>query len=337
MRLAVRMGFPALLLSLLGAAYISPSPAYGATGIKAVGGRLVEASGDPLVLRGVNHGYAFGKGPASVFDDIKATGANAVRVSLSSGHKWDPTPPGEVASVITRCKAARLICVLDVHDTMGYGTEPGAATISEAVDYWLTLRKVLLRQESYVIINIANEPSGHAVDANWVGATKDAIHRLRAAGLLHSIMVDAPNWGNDSFHVMYDHAADVFASDPEHNVVFDVHMYGPFDTADKVAAYLDRFVQQRLPIVVGEFSQIHQYGDPDEDAIMAYCEANSLGYLGWSWSGNSPEYHYLDVVSSFKPGRETVWGRRLIEGPDGLRATGREARVYGGFWLAARR
>ncbi|GAA0736571.1 cellulase family glycosylhydrolase [Dactylosporangium roseum] len=336
-RLAVKMAFPALLLSLLGAAYVSPSPAYGATGIKAVGGTLVEAGGEPLVLRGVNHGYAFGRGPASVFDDIKAAGANSVRVSLSSGHKWAATTPGEVASVIARCKAARLICVLDVHDTMGWGTESGAATISEAVDYWLGLKKVLLRQESYVIINLANEPSGHAINADWVDNTKLAIKRLRAAGLLHAIMADAPNWGNDSFHVMYDHAAEVFDSDPEHNVIFDVHMYGPFNTADKVSAYLDAFVRRRLPIVVGEFSMIHQYGDPDEDAIMAYCAAHNLGYLGWSWSGNSPEYHYLDVVSGFRPGRETVWGHRLIDGPDGLRATAREAGVYGGFWRAARR
>jgi mannan endo-1,4-beta-mannosidase len=333
----IRAAFLALLLSLLGAAYVSVEPAYGATGIKATGGHLVEANGERLVLRGVNHGYYFGKGPGSVFADIKASGANSVRVALSSGTGFPATTPAEVADVIGRCRANRLICVLDVHDTMGYGTEPGAATIAQAVDYWLTLRKVLLRQESYVILNIANEPSGHAVNMDWIGDTKTAIHRLREAGLLHAIMVDAPNWGNDSFHVMHDHAAEVFASDPEHNTIFDVHMYGPFNTAQKVSDYLDTFVRQRLPIVVGEFSAIHQYGDPDEDAIMAYCQLHDLGYLAWSWSGNSPEYHYLDVVEGFQRSKRTDWGRRLIDGPDGLRQTSREAGIYGGFWLAARR
>ncbi|HTJ39227.1 MAG TPA: cellulase family glycosylhydrolase [Dactylosporangium sp.] len=331
------MAFPALLLSLLGAAYVTPARAGEGEGIRVMDGRLAEAGGEPLVLRGFNHGYAFGHGPQSVFDDMQASGANAVRVALSSGHEWPATRPAEVAAVIARCKAARLICVLDVHDTMGYGTQPGAASIAQAVDYWLTLRNVLRHEEAYVVLNIANEPSGHAVDADWVGNTKEAIARLRAAGLPHALMVDAPNWGNDAFRVMYDNAAGVFEADPRRNVVFDVHMYGPFDTADKVAGYLGAFVRQKLPIVVGEFSQIHEYGDPDEDAIMAYCQEHGLGYLGWSWSGNSPQYSYLDVVSDYRPGRLTQWGRRLVDGPNGLRATSHPASVYGRLWLAAAR
>lgn len=329
------MAFPALLLSLLGAAYVSPARQQDADGIRVSDGRLVEADGEPLVLRGVNHGYAFDHGPASVFDDIRSTGANAVRVALSSGHQWPATRPAEVASIVARCKAARLICVLDVHDTMGYGQQPGAASIAEAADYWLTLRDVLRDQEPYVVIDVANEPTGHAVDGDWVDATEAAIARLRAAGFGHALMIDAPNWGNDAFRVMYDHAAEVFAADPRGDVVFDIHMYGPFDTAAKVSGYLDAFVERRLPIVVGEFSQNHEYGKPDDDAIMAYCQAHGLGYLGWSWSGNSPQYGYLDVVTGYRPGRLTSWGRRLIDGPNGLRATSRPASVYGGLWLAA--
>ncbi|MFI5911534.1 glycoside hydrolase family 5 protein [Dactylosporangium sp. NPDC051541] len=335
--LVVRSAFPALLLALLGAAYITPAKAASPAGLHVAGGRLVEAGGEPLVLRGLNHGYAFGPGPASVFDDIRATGANAVRVALSSGHEWPATRPAAVAAIVEECKAARLICVLDVHDTMGYGTQPGAASIAEAVDYWLTLRDVLRHEERYVVLNIANEPSGHAVDMDWVGGTEAAIGRLRAAGFAHALMVDAPNWGNDAFRVMYDHAAAVFAADPLRNLVFDVHMYGTFDTAAKVADYLGHFVARKLPIVVGEFSALHEYGDPDEDAIMAYCQAQGLGYLGWSWSGNSSQYHYLDVVSDFRPGRLTAWGHRLVDGPDGLRATARPADVYGRLWLAAAR
>jgi mannan endo-1,4-beta-mannosidase len=336
-RAVVRSAFPVLLLALLGTAYITPARAGVSSGIHVAGGRLVEAGGEPLVLRGVNHGYAFGHGPASVFDDIAATGANAVRVALGTGHQWPATRPAEVAAIVERCKAARLICVLDAHDTMGLGTQPGAATVAEAVDYWLTLRDVLRNEESYVVLNIANEPAGYAVDMGWFAATEAAIGRLRAAGFSHALMIDAPNWGNDQFGVMYDHAAAVFESDPQRNVVFDVHMYGTFDTAAKVDDYLGHFVDQKLPIVVGEFSQIHEYGDPDEDAIMAYCQRLGLGYLGWSWSGNSPQYQYLDVVSGYRPGRLTAWGRRLVDGPDGLRATGHPASVYSGLWLAAAR
>ncbi|WP_432977830.1 hypothetical protein [Dactylosporangium sp. CA-233914] len=126
-----RSAFPALLLALLGASYVTPAR----VGIHVAGGRLAET--------GVKHGYAFGPGPASVFDDIRAAGANAVRVA-------------RVAST--------------------------------------------------------------------------AIARLRAAGFRH--------------------------------------------------------------------------------ALMAYCRQ----HVAWSWSGNSPQYGYLDIVSGYRPGRLTAWGRRLVDG-----------------------
>jgi len=102
-----------------------------------------------------------------------------------------------------------------------------------------------------------------------------------------------------------------------------------------VNSYLSSFTDRRLPILIGEFSGEHQWGDPDEDAIMAYCRAHGLGYFAWSWSGNSPQYAYLDLVSGYRPGRLTPWGRRLVDGPDGLRATSRPAGVFERTWLAA--
>jgi hypothetical protein len=38
---------------------------------------------------------------------------------------------------------------------------------------------------------------------------------------------------------------------------------------------------------------------------------------------------YLDMVTNFDPNQMTAWGRRLIEGPDGIIQTSCEASVYG--------
>src|SRR5439155_6320949 len=111
-------------------------------------------------------------------------------------------------------------------------------------------------------------------------------------------------------------------------VVFSVHMYGTFDTAAKVRGYLSWFTGHRLPIVVGEFSSLHEYGNPDEDSIMRYCQSLHVGYLGWSWSVNAG-VEYLDMVVDFDPSRRTAWGNRFITGVDGLSTTSHEAAVYG--------
>jgi mannan endo-1,4-beta-mannosidase len=54
----------------------------------------------------------------------------------------------------------------------------------------------------------------------------------------------------------------------------------------------------------------------------------SVGYIAWSWSGNSEKAKNLDLVLEFDPERLSPWGQRLIEGADGLRATSVPATVF---------
>ena len=88
-------------------------------------------------------------------------GANTVRVVLADGHRWTRNTADDVAGVVAQCKANRLICVLEVHDTTGYGEDAAAGTLDQAADYWIGLKSVLAGQENYVIINIGNEPWGN--------------------------------------------------------------------------------------------------------------------------------------------------------------------------------
>ncbi|MGI5240865.1 cellulase family glycosylhydrolase [Dactylosporangium sp. CA-139066] len=294
------------------------------------GKNIVEAGGSPLVMRGVSHGYAW-LGQDRAFGDIKRLGANTIRVVLDS-----TVDAGRVAGVIAQCKANRLICVLEYHDTTGHGEQPGSVSLDRAAAYWTGLRKVLEGQEDYVVVNIGNEPFGNAGADGWTAATTAAIQTLRAAGLRHMLMVDAPNWGQDWSGIMRDNAPAVLAADPRHNTVFSVHMYGVYGTADKVTGYFDAFARAGLPLVVGEFGWKHTDGDVAEDAIMHEAQARGIGYLGWSWSGNSGGVEYLDMALGFDPDRLTEWGERIFNGPDGIRATSREAAVYGERGLAAR-
>ncbi|NED90760.1 cellulase family glycosylhydrolase [Streptomyces sp. SID11233] len=304
-------------------------PAAAATGLHISGGRLLEGNGSDFVMRGVNHAHAWYPGETQSLADIKATGANTVRVVLSDGFRWSENSPADVAAVIAQCKANRLICVLEVHDTTGYAEDSAAGTLDHAADYWIGLKDVLAGQEDYVVINIGNEPWGNTDPAGWTAPTTAAIQKLRAAGFAHTIMVDAPNWGQDWQGVMRDNAQAVYDADTTGNLIFSIHMYSVYNTAEKVTDYLNAFVDAGLPLVIGEFGgPADQYGDPDEDTMMATAEQLGLGYIAWSWSGNTDPV--LDLTIGFDPTRLSSWGERVFHGADGIARTSREATVYGG-------
>jgi mannan endo-1,4-beta-mannosidase len=107
-------------------------------------------------------------------------------------------------------------------------------------------------------------------------------------------------------------------------------MYGVFDTAAEINSYFDAFQTAGLPLVVGEFGHMHSDGDPDENTIMAQAQARGIGYLGWSWSGNSGGVEYLDQVTNFNVNQLTTWGQRLFNGANGIASTAREATIYSG-------
>ncbi|MFG2278446.1 cellulase family glycosylhydrolase [Streptomyces asoensis] len=301
-----------------------------ATGLHISDGRLVEGNGNDFVMRGVNHAHTWYPGRTQQsLADIKAMGANAVRVVLADGHRWSANSAADVTAVVAQCKANRLICVLEVHDTTGYGEDTAAGTLDQAADYWIGLKDVLAGQESYIVINIGNEPWGNTDPAGWTDPTIAAVKKLRGAGFAHTIMVDAPNWGQDWQGVMRANARAVYAADTTGNLIFSIHMYSVFDTAAEITDYLNAFVTAKLPLLIGEFGgPADQWGDPDEDTMMAAAEQLDLGYLAWSWSGNTDPI--LDLTLNFDPAQLTSWGKRIFNGVNGIAQTAREATVFGG-------
>jgi mannan endo-1,4-beta-mannosidase len=327
-RVVLRATVTAVLAALCSMLLLVPAAESAPVGLRVDGTRVVEANGSTFVMRGVSHAHVWYPSQTGSFAGIKSHGANTVRVVLGSGQRWGPST--DVAEVVALCKQNRLICVLEVHDTTGYGDEGAAATLDQAVTYWISQRSALAGQEDYVVLNIGNEPFGNnqQVSATWATATSNAINRLRDNGFDHLIMADAPMWGQDWQGIMRDNAASVFAADPDRNTVFSVHMYGVYDTAAEITAYFDAFQNAGLPLVVGEFGHNHSDGNPDEDTIMAEAQRRGIGYIGWSWSGNSGGVEYLDMVTGFDPARLTSWGERIFNGANGIAQTSREATIY---------
>jgi len=297
-------------------------------------GHLVEASGRLFVIRGVNVHHAWAaRHTRQSLNDIAATGANTVRIVLSDGSRWKRTPPSQVAAILREADRLKLVVILEVHDATGFGDPgpdaKGAVHLGTLIPYWLSLKPLIEGREDRVIVNIANEPfSVRGQPSPWFEAHRTAILALRAGGLRHMLMVDGDNYGQDSSGTMRDNAAALLAADPLRNIVFSVHMYQVYGRGETVRAYLDAFQSAGLPLVVGEFGPDHAGEPVDEETILRLTAERGIGWLAWSWSGNSSKVADLDMVQGFDASRPSPWGVRVIDGADGLRQTGRPAEVF---------
>lgn len=316
-------------LAVLTTAIVAPAFA----GWSLSGSQILDPNGNPFVYRGVNHAHAwYADRTPQALRDIAATGANAVRIVLANGTQWSRTSGSEVASIINQCKANKLVCVLEVHDSTGYGESSAATHISRATEYWLSsdIKAAITGQEDYVIVNIANEPFGNNTSAStYTNDTITAIRALRNGGLTHQLMVDAANWGQDWSNSMRDNAPAMLAADTLKNTIFSVHMYEVYDTASKVQSYLSSFQNRGLAIVVGEFGAEHGGKNVAEEAILQYAQDMRIGYLGWSWSGNGSCCVNLDIVNNWNPASLSTWGNYLLNSTNGIKATSRLATHFG--------
>jgi mannan endo-1,4-beta-mannosidase len=318
--------FGAAALAVAASIPMYVQPASAAVGLHISGTNIVEANGQRFIMRGINHEHIWFMNQTSSFANIKAAGANTVRVVLGGGKRWGPST--DVADVISLCKQNRLICVLEVHDTTGFGEDGAAASLDEAVNYWITQKSVLVGQENYVVINIGNEPIGNNNAAQWTSATTAAIQKMRSNGFEHLLMVDGPNWGQDWQFTMRDNAQTILNADNQHNTILSIHMYDVFNTTAAITDYLNRFQTNGWPLVIGEFGWHANSNNVDDQTVMSEAVSRGLGYIGWSWAGNNDPI--LDMTVNFDPNQLSTWGQRIVNGPNGLKANAKEATIYGG-------
>ncbi|MDO6423869.1 cellulase family glycosylhydrolase [Saccharophagus degradans] len=299
-------------------------------GFSVSGTQLLDGNGQPFIMRGVNHAHTWYPDQTDAFSDIANTGANTIRVVLSDGQQWTRNSAADVANVISLCKQNELVCVLEVHDATGYGEASAAGTLSNVAQYWVDIADVLRGQEDYVIINIANEPYGNTVAADaWATGHQAAIRTLRGAGLTHTLMVDAANWGQDWSNTMLQNASSVASADSLGNTMFSVHMYEVYQNRSTIENYVTTFLNSHnLPLVVGEFGADHGGNFVDADSILAVSEQYGIGYIGWSWSGNGSCCYSLDIVNNFDASSLSTWGDRLINGTNGIKQTSQIATIY---------
>ncbi|WP_150265992.1 cellulase family glycosylhydrolase [Paenibacillus tepidiphilus] len=294
-------------------------------GFHVSGTTLLDATGSPFIMRGVNHAHTWYKNDLdAAIPAIAATGANTVRIVLANGVKWTKDTAAEVQNILTLLDQYKLIAVLEVHDATG---SDNLSDLSAAANYFIGIKDVLIGKEDRVIINIANEWFGSWSTTNWAAGYQTVIPALRAAGLKHTLIVDAAGWGQYPTSIFTSGNA-VFNSDPLKNTIFSIHMYEySGGSAATVKSNIDNALAIGVPVIIGEFGHKHTSGDVDEATIMSYGQQLGVGWLAWSWYGNGGGVEYLDLATG-PAGALTDWGKSVVNGPYGTLATSVLNKIY---------
>ncbi len=305
------------------------NPECDAVGFYVEGSSVYDVNCNEFLMRGVNVPHAwYTSNTQGSFRDAASVGANTVRVVLATGGQWSRTSGSSISQILSWAKENQLVAMLEVHDSTGFGESAAAVHPNDAVSYWTSndVLGAITGQEAYVMVNIANEPFGNTESSQWSSFHQQAVQTLRSAGLKHLLVVDAPNWGQDWEETMRNNknnaASSILDADPDRNVLFSVHMYDIYNTANTVTSYIDTFLGHGLPLVVGEFAADHGAGkNVDEGTIMSKAAQSRIGYIGWSWSGNSADLSSLDITNNFNVNSLTTWGSTLINGASGIAET----------------
>ncbi len=314
-----------LLVTCLGVTDLHVSAA--TDGFYVSGTSIYDANGNQFVMRGINVPHAwYTSYTETSLKAIAATGANTVRVVVADGAQYSKTSYSELTNIIELCKANNLICILEVHDATG---SDNTSDLNKAVNYWIEMKKALIGNEAYVILNIANEWYGTWDGSAWASGYISAIKSIRNAGISNMIMVDCAGWGQYPDSIK-NYGKSVFNADSHKNTVFSIHMYEyAGGSASTVKTNIDNALGIGVPVVIGEFASEHTNGDVDEATIMSYCTSKNVGYIGWSWKGNNSELAYLDISNTWDGSSLSTWGNTLINGSNGIKATSKVCSVFG--------
>jgi mannan endo-1,4-beta-mannosidase len=289
------------------------------------GTTLYDANGNPFTMRGINHIHAWYKDEMStVIPAIASTGANTVRIALSDGSQYAKDGVRQVRSILNLCRDDGLVAVLGVFDDTGSND---VEAMNRAVDYWIEIKSVLIGREDSIIINVMNEWYGDWSGREWADAYKEAIPRMRSAGLNHAIMVDCAGWGQypESIH---QYGREILESDPLRNTMFSIHFYEVSGSdASTIKNNIDGVLDQDLCLVAGEFGPYRivdgNVRDVDENFLMGYSKDRGVGWLAWTWyrpadNENAAIEQHFNMADDWSGGL-TDWGERVVNGPDGIR------------------
>ena len=297
-----------------------------AEGFYVSGTKLMDCNGNEFVMRGVNYSYAWQRGHEStVIPAAKRIGCNVIRIQLSTGKKWQKCDRSTVERLIKLCEDNKLIAIFNTHDETG---SMSYSDLENACDYWLGLKDLLNEHRKTVLVNISNEWCGDWNTAFWAESYMKAIPKLRDGGLKNTLIVDCAGYGQYPKSV-FDRGNDVAKADKQSNVLFSMHMYDEAGKSDvSVKGNIDKALATGLPMIIGEFACEHKGNKVAWQKILDYSKEKNIGWLGWSWTGNSSEVAACDMFGGYDDSDYKTNGTNIVKGTNGIKQTSKECGYY---------
>ncbi len=291
------------------------------------GAKLYDRCGEQVVLRGVNKMSIWTDPRGNDFAEIAKTGANTVRIVWTVK---DHLGEQALDAIIERAAQEKLIPIIELHDATGV-----LAQVADLVDFWVRpdIVSVLKRHRPYLIVNIANEAGGSGVPTHrFLEVYKDAIIRLRGAGLDMPLMIDAPQWGQN-IDLLQSTASELLVADPQKNLLFSAHIWWPKGdktndpgSTARIKKELKESSEMGLPLVIGEFAHagVGCSRSIDYKTIIAEAQHYQIGWLSWSWGPGNKDCAEMDMTAdgSFESLKD--WGLEVaVTDPNSIQKTSR--------------
>jgi mannan endo-1,4-beta-mannosidase len=309
------------------------------TGYTVAGRYLLDSAGEQVVLRGVNKMAVYTDHDGSEsFAEIAATGANSVRIVWAIADDGFVPDATDLEVVIGNAIVHELIPMIELHDATGNWSK-----LADLVNYWTRqdIASAVKKHEKHVLVNIGNEVGDDSVTAaQFIEGYTSAVLAMRAAGYRSPLVIDAPDWGKN-LTILNETAQTLLQADPDHNLIFSVHLYWP-KAYGADAAYIRSNIQAAVQadylLVIGEFSRFGAYagedsicsirGETDYETILEVSNEYHIGWYAWSWGpgnagGGDSLCAAMDMTEdgtyqTLKPG----WATEVVAtSPYGIQAT----------------
>lgn len=259
-------------------------------------------------IKGVNNPFIWWPNQAwNAVPMINHDGFNAIRIV------WNTTGTADsLSQVIDQVQNNNMLAIVELHDITG---DTSVIDLNNIVNYWTNTLETVMQNHPAAWLNIANEWGN---ESEWETAYINAIKAIRKAGITNTLVIDAPEYGQDDSPILSD-GNSVMNSDPLGKVVFSIHMYGSWNSNNKIYDDLQSLYDNGIPVIIGEFGYDYNNGNNnlscsvDAPYVMQVATSYTMGYLAWSWGGNNSENAWLDLTNDWNG--LSSWGQTAANGP----------------------
>jgi mannan endo-1,4-beta-mannosidase len=250
---------------------------------------------------------------ANIGNIKRVTNCNTIRVVMATS-----TADADWQTCVQNCINNKVIAEVELHDVT-CGTD--ANGLNNMANWWVSKASYLNAHSKYILINLANEWGDWAMansnQVAWYNAYVTAVKTMRNGGLNGTLVIDAPDCGQDlkNGSTLRAYAVALQNADPQHNLLFTVHLYGEWASGggSQITSGLAQIKNAGIPLIVGEFSSSVDYA-----SVVSTCNSNGIGIMAWSWIGNNDAT--LDMSNDWAGTSLKAWGSTIINNSGGIKS-----------------